>query len=571
MKLKKMYVKNYRGLNGEDNIIDFENSDIIFLIGKNNTGKSSFLHAYNFFVTPKSLANIGDFFNQDTSIPIEITSEFSVEEVDEQDKQFAKEDPQWIDKWVSSDNIIRIKKVWSKENGEGVKYTFNPHTESYVEGGFGGFDSLLKKYAPTAIIINAISTPEELEKKINDIITKNHLKKLETDYSEKYEEIISRLEDLRGEISKSENISSINQKMNTIFKEVFPDLELQIYPVPNSGVDVSKTIKSSHGISVTNQTYSDLLYSDLKNNGHGVIRQAFFSFLSTLEATLESKAKEYLILFEEPELFLHPEAIFSLRKQLYKLAYESPFQVLCATHSASMIDMSMPHSSLVRLIKNSMGITCTNQVRFDLFNDEEKEQLQMINRFNPHICEAFYSDEVILVEGDTEAIVYRELISKYYSSYRDIFVLNTGSKANLVFYQKILTHFAIKHTIVHDIDHKFVTNSQGKQIKNSMWTMNERIWSQVLTTNNTHTDLARRFVHNIDFESAHEYKYNTSKGKPLSAYEFAKSLDIDSGYPATEFLKDLFTKQSINHSQEYIDNLFNQQSIESEVAAALQE
>lgn len=110
-------------------------------------------------------------------IPIEIVAEFSVEEIDEEDKQLGKEDPEWIKKWVSIDNIIRIKKIWSKENEEGKKHTFDPHIGQFVEGGFGGFDSLLKKYAPTAIIINAVSTPEDLEKKINDIITKNHLKK----------------------------------------------------------------------------------------------------------------------------------------------------------------------------------------------------------------------------------------------------------------------------------------------------------------------------------------------------------------------------------------------------------
>lgn len=362
--------------------------------------------------------------------------------------------------------------------------------------------------------------------------------------------------------------------MNTIFKEVFPDLELQIYPVPNSGIDVSKTIKSSHGVSVTNQSYANMLHSDLKNNGHGVIRQAFFSFLSTLEATLESKTKEYLILFEEPELFLHPEAIFSLRKQLYKLAHESPFQVLCATHSPSMIDMSMPHSSLVRLIKNTDGTTKTYQVRFDLFDKEEKEQLQMINRFNPHICEAFYSDEVILVEGDTEAIVYRELIYKYYSDCRDIFVLNTGSKANLVFYQKILTHFAIKHIVVHDIDHETAINKKGEKIKNSMWTLNEKIWNQIIASNLQHKDLARRFVHSIDFESAHGYEHNTAKGKPLSAYEFAKTVDISSIYPAAVFIKDLFTKQSINHSQEFVNRETrnsNKQNVGEEVASTTQD
>jgi len=40
----------------------------------------------------------------------------------------------------------------------------------------------------------------------------------------------------------------------------------------------------------------------------------------------------------------------------------------------------------------------------------QKERVQMINRFNPNVCETFYSNKVLLVEGDTEAIVYRDLL-----------------------------------------------------------------------------------------------------------------------------------------------------------------
>lgn len=565
MKLKKMYINNFRGLKGNENVIDFEKSDIIFLIGKNNTGKSSVLHAYNFFVTPRQKASISDFFNRDSTTHIEIIAEFTVEEIDESDKALTKEDPEWIKKWVSVDNIIRIKKTWTDENGEGNKMTFDPHANEFIEGGFGGFDSLLKKYAPTAIVINAISTPEDLEKQINDIIAKDHLKKLETHHGEKYVELIKSLEELRSDISNSDDIGKINKKMNTIFKEVFPDLQLQIYPVPNTGIDITKTLKSSHGLSVSNTSNTDITDNDLKSNGHGVIRQAFFSFLSTLDATLDNKTKEYLILFEEPELFLHPEAIFSLRKQLYNLASNSPFQVLCATHSPSMIDTSMPHSSLVRLVKNSIGHTKTYQVKFDIFEGADKENLQMMNRFNPHICESFYSDEVILVEGDTEAIVYRELISKYYSNHRDVFVLNTGSKSNLVFYQKMLTHFAITHTVVHDIDNETYINAKGNVNINAMWTMNKNIWDQIIISNDKYPNIARRFVHNLDFEKAHGYKVNSKKGKPLSAFEFAKSLEIDSGLPSTEFLKDLFTKRSINHSQDYIITETQATTLEEEV------
>lgn len=202
MKLISLIVNNFRGLKGEVNIIDFEGSNIIFLIGKNNYGKSTFLDAYNFFVEPKSKSTIEDFYNKESSIPIEITGIFITEENNGKDKDLSKEDPDWIHKWVDKDGLIRIKKVWNSVNEEGKKQTYNPETEEFESGGFGGFDTLLKQYAPTAIPINAVTSAEELEKQINDIITKKHIKKLETEYAEKYSNIINGLNELKDDISK---------------------------------------------------------------------------------------------------------------------------------------------------------------------------------------------------------------------------------------------------------------------------------------------------------------------------------------------------------------------------------
>ena len=78
MRLKKLQVKNYRGLKGENNIIEFDGVDIIFLIGQNNNGKSTFLQAYDMFVKAKRKATNEDFFNKDLKIPIEIYGEFIV-------------------------------------------------------------------------------------------------------------------------------------------------------------------------------------------------------------------------------------------------------------------------------------------------------------------------------------------------------------------------------------------------------------------------------------------------------------------------------------------------------------
>ncbi|MBN1057863.1 hypothetical protein FC764_08230 [Clostridium botulinum] len=553
MRLKKLQVKNYRGLNGEDNVIEFDGVDIIFLIGQNNNGKSTFLQAYNMFTQSKAIATVEDFFNKNSSNPIEIFAEFIVEDSDKGDSILEKGDPNWIDKWVNDNKCVKIMKKWTSPGKAAEKMTFDPkEKQEYIPGGFGGFDTILQKYAPTPIIISAISSPEDLEAQINKIITDNHIKKLEKEHKDKYDKVIKDLIDLKDEITNSDDINNINEKMNYMFEKIFPKLKVEVYTVPDSGIDITKTLKSTHGFKV-NDNKLGLEYCDLKRNGNGVIRQALFSFLATINTGNNSNKKDYLILFEEPELYLHPEATFALREQLYSLVKDSPYQILCATHSPLMIDTSKQHASLVRLVKNDEAITRTYQVNFDLFEGEEKDYLQMINRFNPHICEAFYADEVVLVEGDTEAIIYRELISRYYSDERNIFILNTGSKANIVFYQKILTHFGIKHVIVHDVDSETYIDKKGRVKTNSMWPVNNAIWEQIEKSNEQCQNIARRYVHFRNFEDAHNYNYNKKLGKPLSAFNFAKSITLESDEKCIEFLKDLFGEQKINHTPEYIE------------------
>ncbi|WP_051125384.1 ATP-dependent nuclease [Leptospira yanagawae] len=525
-------------------------------LGSRSGGKTTFLKAYNFFVEPKQTAQLHDFLNHDLKNKIEIEAIYTVSpDEDKKDKSLGKEDPEWINKWVTTENEIKIKKTWNNIGEIGVKNTFDPKQNKYVDGGFGGFDTLLKKYSPSAIEINAVLTIEDLEKSINDIITKNHIKKLETTYKDTYEKLINGIQKLKEDISKSSDILEINNKMNDFFSRIFPKFEVSIYPLPDEGIDLTKTLKSTHGLLV-HEKEKQKKDIDLKLNGHGVIRQAFFSFLSTYQNEIIGSDKQYIILFEEPELYLHPEAIYTLRRQLYDLSKNSPYQIMCATHAPLMIDLSEHHSSLIRLVKNEdTEITKTYQVDFNAFDSEEKEKLQMINRFNPHICEAFFSDQAILVEGDTEAIIYRTLIDKFYLPNK-YFILNTGSKSNIQFYQKILTHFGIKHVIVHDCDEREYIDKNKKKKINPMFTVNENIWKEIENSNSIHPFISRRYTHYLNFENAHGYEHDEKLGKPLSAFKFADSIEKDLKYPCIEFLNDLFSKNEINHDQDYLLKLY---------------
>jgi predicted ATP-dependent endonuclease of OLD family len=553
MKLAKLKIQDFRGLKGENNIIDFANSNIIFLIGQNNVGKSTYLRAYEFFTNSSQKAVIEDFYNHNQDTPIVIEGWFIKENEDENDTDLQgkgkDKDPEWMNKWVGNDGFIKIKKEWKEANKSFIKFSFSPFENTWVNNGFGGFDTLFSRYAPTPIAISAMEDQTSLEEKVNKLIQEDFIKKIKDNYSNEYNDLIEGIKNLQLKITGSDDVEKLNTELNTHFQKVFADLTLKIQASKDENIKLEDAFKKNHSVIVernNNQRKETFL-----QNGHGVIRQALFNFLAFLKRDTEDNKKQYLILFEEPEVFLHPKIAFKLRESLYELAENSPYQILCATHSPLMIDIAKSHSSLIRVVKKNDEITVTFQVGEDIFgkNEEQKERVQMINRFNPHICEAFYADKVLLVEGDTETIVYRDLLRRFYPN-EEIFVLNTGSKNNIPFFQEILTKFQINHFVIHDSDTEKSSNGNN----NPAWSLNKTIWERVEAANATKSGLAKRYVHIRNFEDAHNIRLSGGKDKPLQAYKFVKEVKNEGEIlDCLKWLNDIVGGQEILHDMNYIE------------------
>ena len=547
MRLIQMSVRNFRSIKGEQTDISFSDSDIIFLFGQNNTGKSSILDAYEFLVKPKAVLLQTDFHGFEVREPVEIEAAFQKDPGDNAD--FEKKG---LNKWVDDRGVIRFRKRWTEAGAQGKKETWDPMKKEFVDNGFGGLESHFKSHAPQPIRIPAMPAPDELSKWASSTVKNLVLKQLRTVEEKAYNEVLEKVADLQERVMSNESIAALSDHANLQFQRVFPDLTMAICPAAGSEVDISKAIEKEFSVTISDPRFRGV-NQGFSHHGHGVIRQAMFNFLGIVGSIIDgrlspeafhgkSDRKTYLILFEEPEVYLHPKAIKLLRSALYELCDDSPFQILCTSHSPALIDISKPHTSLVRVVRRADGTTAFHQVGHDLFasSEERKKQVQMINRFNPHVCESFFADEVIAVEGDTEAIVFRELLERR-APKKDIFVLNSGTKNNLPFFQEIFTHFRIKHHVVHDSDTRYcysregdvLKNSDGTPKKNPAWALNKKVWLHVSEANALEPDLANRHLFIRNFEDAHNYEHDTTKGKPLSAFEFVETLACD-GSGATD-------------------------------------
>lgn len=217
MKLIKLIISNFRGLKGS-NVIDFTNSNIIFLIGQNNIGKSSFLRAYEFFIDPKQIAKTDDFNNYDYSTPIVIEGIFELDEEDSDDPDLKeKKEPNWIEKWVDENGFVKIRKTWSKPDSTFTKETYSPHDASWIENGFGGLHTKLTKYTPTPIAINAMEDQASLEEKVNKLIQDDFIKKVRSEYPEEFKNLIDGVRKLQERITGSETVEKLNLELNRHF------------------------------------------------------------------------------------------------------------------------------------------------------------------------------------------------------------------------------------------------------------------------------------------------------------------------------------------------------------------
>ena len=324
-------------------------------------------------------------------------------------------------------------------------------------------------------------------------------------------------------------------------------------------------MKSIEGFTQIRAIEDDQKSVSLDWQGHGLQRQIIFSVYKDCHQWLGSKKsdnslakpgdKTNILLIEEPELFLHPTAIRSTRNLLYELAESSEFQILCATHSPIMIDIKRPHNSLVRIVKDRQYGSLAYQV------SELLTTIGMMEDFNPHVCESFFADKVILVEGNTEAIIIKLLIERFGRDCNNqiadgLHIVNCNGKATIPGFQNVLNHFKIDYFVFHDCDSEFLTNGR----KSPAWATNRNIWNKIEDARLKGIK-ARRFVSLHDFESSNGYTVPSSESKPNEAYnQVRKWLDTwsDKGVqdkPIVRYIKEIAMNENIeeDHTQDWLE------------------
>ncbi|SKC12458.1 Predicted ATP-dependent endonuclease of the OLD family, contains P-loop ATPase and TOPRIM domains [Soonwooa buanensis] len=163
-----------------------------------------------------------------------------------------------------------------------------------------------------------------------------------------------------------------------------------------------------------------------------------------------------LLIAEEPELFLHPQARRVISAELDKFlvsSTEQPRQLIISTHSTEYLKNVEPYN-IIRVYKDPKH-NCSIAKQLD--QDTSEQITTELKRFLwSNNTELFFADKVVLVEGGEvyliPAIVDKLKNSKQLLDYQNITISRVNGKGNFLNYIKMLQCFNIEYVILGDLD-----------------------------------------------------------------------------------------------------------------------
>lgn len=493
MKIKNINIHNFRSI--IDASIDI--SEYTLLVGANNAGKSNFLAAIRMFYEDIkwTTADFPKLQTIDQDSWIEVVFELSPEEWDSLAEKY---------KVGVADRTLKLRRYFKSND-------FVKSGQSNIYGYSGGVIEKELFYGAKnvatgklgqIIYIPAMTTPEDQTKlsgpsPLRDVL--NFLLKKIVTGNPAYDALKVAFENLNESAKGDQGIfSAITAPLNSAISDWQISIDLQVNAIKPEDISKNLVSFSFKDSSLGNEAF------DLSRYGHGFQRSVIYELIRIAPSFKEVRStekKEFnpdltLILFEEPEAFLHPSKQESMAYHLRRLAKEPGQQIILNTHSSVFAGKAAENiAQIVRLDRNDGRTTCNQAsgptltglfaqgglliaalqayINDPAIEDERKKKARKLvdNPPEEEIREAeerfryqmwldseraamFFADRVLLVEGATERTLFNFLLADRWrdlANYR-ICVIDVLGKFNMHRYMSLMHAFGIKYGVIIDDD-----------------------------------------------------------------------------------------------------------------------
>ena len=511
--LVRMHVKNI-GCIGNDGLT-VELDDIVCLVGPNNAGKTTVLRGYEYAVNSAEL-RAEDFNRNANGSPASVELWVHIPKAAANVDEKWKEEKdglllvrsKWVWEWPTTDakTVKPVRTTWDPSANEG-------NGEYAEDGKASGLDNVFKSRLPKPFRIGSLDNPTEEHKKLLTLVLEPVERKFKSLMQDKESSLSKKISELQTEAEKpvaefKDRLDKIQSQVNSSYQQVFNSAEIRLtVSLGDIGFDPQKSLAGASTIDIAEKDGQ----ARWDQQGTGSQRALFWSMLQVRSelnrlsdirkgvekdkaelAKLELKVKKtgpdnikiaalkeklekagdedstdlknidddflpgYMLLIDEPETALHPSAVRAAKDHLYALAAESGWQVMLSTHHPAFIDPLKDHTTIVRLHRGEAHLP-PNVYRSEGvdFDGEEIENLKALMLFDANVAEMFFGGKVVIVESDTEFAAFHEAMRLNETTYpvdqRPLIVRARG-KATIAILVKMLSHFKIDFSVLHDID-----------------------------------------------------------------------------------------------------------------------
>lgn len=488
-RIRKLTVRNFRCIGSAG--VEVELDKIVVLVGANNSGKSAVLRAYEIALrSNEKIAelDIEDFPfhkhpNESNLIP-EIILETVVTPTTKVDQKWKRLDSKTHEEYVTE------KWTWSAP-GKGKRIGWDKDISNWADREEDrvpfGWESVADAHRPEPLRISPFDSPEKIQDNVAKLLKARIKDQVAQSDRNNLRELINLSKSLISAVTSE--TADLLEKMSETIRKVFPNYLAKL-DSPHEDF-IEKDILEAL-IKIEPKLYLGTAYhqSPLGKQGSGAQRMLMWAALRCtaeqrlLQKSKESSSRAYSLLIDEPELCLHPSAVREACNLLYEIATIPNWQVMITTHSPVFINLGFNNTSIVRVDREegreSSGTTIYRPNQAQL-GDGELENLKLLTMYDPYVAEFFFAKEIIIVEGDTEYVALKTIISLILSSettdpntknlYREVHVLRARGKTNIASFCKILDHFTKPYSILHDSDKPENKNNDT----NGRWTDNGTI------------------------------------------------------------------------------------------------
>jgi hypothetical protein len=257
------------------------------------------------------------------------------------------------------------------------------------------------------------------------------------------------------EDNRLEEIRKIERTIQAYVRESFANVSLEIdIPPP----DLKSVLSTARILA------DDGMKGPLELKGDGLRRAVVFAILRAYVEFARAAAKDggpenapergYLLLFEEPELFLHPDA----QKILFDAlgVFSKKNHVVVTTHSPLFLGPDAT-ATFVRLSKTKeAGVPkpFTKACQVELSGISPRDEFQIICFENNNA--AFFAKRIVLVEGDSDLIalphIAETLAAEWNCRSCSVTFVRVSGKGSIARYRSFFARFEVPVFVIADLD-----------------------------------------------------------------------------------------------------------------------